>query len=572
MKRRIFWPSLFTLVLMFGFSVFSSIRAKEGNPNPKNITFTKDVAPIFFKNCAQCHQPNDIAPFSVLSYKDVRPWAKSIREKVASREMPPWRADPYFGEFSNNMRLSQADVETIVAWVDGGAKEGNSKDLPPLPIASNKWTIGQPDVVLQMPQAFTLDSKGADDYIYFRVPTNFTEDRWVQAAEFRPGNKRVVHHAVVFIETPQMLEAARMLAQRGGGKFDPQTSSSVFERAPGPEQLFFKDGTVWRIKMDAPVLNDACNTSSSNARSASAGAGSVILTAYAPGKNPDVYPAGTAKRIPAGSNLILQMHYSKTTGKPETDRTSIAFVFSKEPVTKVVETMTVVNSSFAIPPGAENHEATACFTVPRDIQMVNYFPHMHVRGKDMKYEIVRPDGSRETLLWVDKYHFNWQTLYVLKNTVPIPKGSRFIVTAHFDNSTKNKLNPDPAKTVRFGEPTYDEMLVGYADYVRERPKERVVAKLDPKLLDNYVGEYQVGPGMNFSVTREGDRLFASAPGFGKNEMFAESETVFFLKVADAQLTFSKNDKGEISGLLIEAGSQKFRAKKAVKASPAETSR
>jgi len=264
------------------------------------------------------------------------------------------------------------------------------------------------------------------------------------------------------------------------------------------------------------------------------------------------------------------MHYSKTTGKPETDRTSIAMVFAKEPVTKMVETMTVVNSSFAIPPGAENHEATACFMLSRDVQMVNYFPHMHVRGKDMKYEVVRPDGSRETLLGVDRYHFNWQTLYVLKDIVTIPKGSRFVVTAHFDNSTKNKLNPDPTKTVRFGEPTYDEMLVGYADYIRERPKERVFAKLDPKLLDNYVGEYQVGPGMAFAITREGDKLFVSAPGFGKNEAFPESETVFFMQIADARLTFSKNDKGEISELLIEAASQKFRAKKIVKAPPAET--
>src|SRR5262249_25677040 len=156
---------------------------------------------------------------------------------------------------------------------------------------------------------------------------NFAEDRWVQAAEFRPGNKRVVHHAVVFIETPQMLEAARVLAQRGGGKFDPRTSSSVFERAPGPEQLFFKEGTVWRIKMDAPVLDNACNAPNSNVRSVASGAGSMILTAYAPGKNADVYPAGTAKRIPAGSNLILQMHYSKTTGKSESDRTSVGLRF-----------------------------------------------------------------------------------------------------------------------------------------------------------------------------------------------------------------------------------------------------
>src|SRR5215467_13992121 len=189
-----------------------TISANGDKSAGKQITFSKDVALILFKNCAQCHRPDDIAPFSVLSYKEARPWAKSIREKVLSREMPPWGADPHFGEFSNDTRLKQADIDTIVAWVDGGAKEGAPKDLPPVPDFSDAWRIGKPDVTLTMPEEFTLDSRGADDYIYFRVPTNFTEDKWVQTAEFRPGNKRIVHHAVVFIETPQMIEAAKRSA------------------------------------------------------------------------------------------------------------------------------------------------------------------------------------------------------------------------------------------------------------------------------------------------------------------------------------------------------------------------
>jgi len=185
--------------------------------------------------------------------------AKSIKEKVVMREMPPWHADPHFGKFQNEARLTQAEIDAIVAWVDGGAKEGDAKDLPATPAlnAVTTWEIGKPDVVLQMPQEFTLDSKGADDYIYFRVPTNFTEDKWVQAAEFRPGNKRVVHHAVVFVETPQMMEGAKALAQRNGRTFDPRTTPSVFERAPGPESQFFKEGTVWRVRMDAPIADDA---------------------------------------------------------------------------------------------------------------------------------------------------------------------------------------------------------------------------------------------------------------------------------------------------------------------------
>jgi len=539
-----------------------AINANNDKASNKQITFTKDVAPILFKNCAVCHRPDDIGPFSVLSYKDARPWAKSIREKVASRGMPPWGADPRHGEFSNDARLKQSEIDTIVAWVDGGAKEGDPKDLPPAPDFSDAWRIGKPDVTLTMPEEFTLDARGADDYIYFRVPTNFTEDKWVQTAEFRPGNKRVVHHAVVFIETPQMIEAAKTMAKRSGREFDPRNGPSVFERAPGPEALFFKEGTVWRARTDAPVVDDACGQSNTNTRSVSAGAGATILTAYAPGKNPDVYPPGTAKRIPAGSNLILQMHYSKTTGKPEKDRTSVGLVFAKQPVEKTVETLTVINSLFLIPPGAENHEATACYNVPRDLQFVNYFPHMHVRGKDMKYEVVYPDGRRETLLRVDKYNFNWQTLYILKDPLPVPKGSRFVVTAHFDNSAKNKYNPDPTKAVRFGEPTYDEMLVGYADVIR------VIAKVDPKLLDAYVGEYQVGPGINFTIVREGGKLFAVATSFGKNELLLDFEDRFTISMMGAQLTFIRNEKGEVSDLTIDFNQQTIRAKKINNSIPA----
>jgi len=554
MKRTVSAIAIFPLLTLSLFAL-PVISANNNKPASKQVTFTKDVAPILFKNCAVCHRPNDIAPFSVLSYKDARPWAKSIREKVLSREMPPWGADPHYGEFSNDTRLKQSEIETIVAWVDGGAKEGAPKDLPPAPDFSDAWRIGKPDVALPMPEEFTLDARGADDYIYFRVPTNFTEDKWVQAAEFRPGNKRVVHHAVVFIETPQMVEAARAMAKRNGREFDPRNGTSVFERAPGPEAQFLKEGTVWRARMDAPVVDDACAQSNTGARSGAAGAGSVILTAYAPGKNPDVYQPGIAKRIPAGSNLILQMHYSKTTGRVEKDRTSVALVFAKQPVEKTVETLTVVNSLFLIPPGAENHEATACYNVTRDLQFVNYFPHMHVRGKDMKYEVSYPDGRRETLLWVEKYNFNWQTLYTLKDPLSIPKGSRFVVTAHFNNSAKNKYNPDPTKAVRFGEPTYDEMLVGYADIIR------VIPRLDPKLLDAYVGEYQVGQGMNFTIMREGDKLFAVAPNFGKNEMVPDSDNRFTIGMAGAQFTFSRNEKGEVSELTVEVNRQTIRARR-----------
>jgi hypothetical protein len=183
----------------------------------------------------------------------------------------------------------------------------------------------------------------------------------------------------------------------------------------------------------------------------------------------DIWPAGTAKKIPAGSNIVIQMHYSKTTGKPEKDRSSVGLVLAKEQPEKEMVAFGVFNHYFKIPPGADNHEVTGCYTLTRDIELYTLLPHMHVRGKDMKYEVVYPDGRKETLLWVPKFNFNWQTMYYLKKPVTIPKGSKMIITAHFDNSTKNKYNPDPAKEVRWGDPTYDEMMIGWMDLVVDNP-------------------------------------------------------------------------------------------------------
>jgi len=564
MKRSISAVVIIALAALCLFAL-PAISANNNKSASKQITFTKDVAPIFFKNCAGCHRPNDIAPFSVLSYKDARPWAKSIREKVLSREMPPWSADPHFGEFSNNPRLSQTEVDAIVAWVDQGAKEGNILDLPPTPNFTEAWEIGKPDMVLAMPEEFSLPASGADDYIYFRVPTNFTEDKWVQAVEFRPGNKRVVHHAVVFIENLSMYEAAKANARRRG--LNEQKAPTLFEGPAG--NIFRIDGTVRRVRDDAQVVDDGCGTPGGGG--AGGNAGNMLLGVYAPGRNADVWPAGTAKRIQAGSNLIFQMHYAKTTGRPETDRTSVALVFAKSPVEKMIESKDVANFFFKIPAGAENHEATACYTFQRDVELVNFMPHMHVRGKDMKYEVVYPDSRRETLLSV-KYNFNWQTLYKLKKPLPVPKGTKLVVTGHFDNSSKNKHNPDPTKTVRFGEPTYDEMLVGFVDYIRDKPKDRIVAKIDPKIYDDYVGEYAVGPGVNFTILRDGDKLYFVSPRQPMIEAFPESETKFFFKVVDAEATFIRNERGAVNELIFEINRQTIRAKKINKVAAGESKR
>ena len=357
-KTSLLVIALFVVAFLF---TWPTTNANSNKPPVKQVTFTKDIAPILFKNCAQCHRPDDIAPFSALSFKDVRPWAKSIKEQVVKREMPPWHADPHFGKFENEARLTQADIDTIAAWVDGGAKEGNAKDLPRAPNAATDWEVGQPDVVLTMPTEYKLPEKGADEYIYFRVPTGFTEDKWIQASEFRPGNKRVVHHAVVFVETPLIFRMAQDNARKAG--LDAQDPISVFQSEDGDDKTMYRDGTVNRTKPDAPVVNDACAN-----KNASNGNGMPLLSAYAPGRNADTYPLGTAKRVPAGANLIFQMHYAKTTGKPESDRTSMALVFARQPVTKMVETMLVMNELFSIPAGAENHPVNACVNLRRDHQ------------------------------------------------------------------------------------------------------------------------------------------------------------------------------------------------------------
>jgi len=536
MKNRSLTSYSLGLLLVLAASV--STNANDG---AKRVTFTKDVAPILYKNCVSCHRPNDLAPMSLLTFKEARPWARSIKDKVASREMPPWSADPHYGKFSNSTYLSQQDIDTIVSWVDQGAREGNPRDLPPQPAFSEEWKLGRPDIVLTMPEEYTLAAEGSDEYINFSIPTAFKEDVWVQAAEIHPGNKRIVHHVIAFIQTPQMQSAARASGLK-----------------PSPQSMFYQDGTLIRAKMDAPVYDNGCEAPGGGIARGSGQEGlGFPLCFYTPGKDTDVWPAGVAKAIPAGSNIVIQMHYSKTTGKIEKDRTSVGLIVAKQPPEKAITAFGVINHFFKIPPGAPNHEVIGCYTFSRDVEIYDLLPHMHVRGKDMKYEVVYPDGRRETLLSVPRYNFNWQTMYRLEQPIAIPKGSKMIVTAHYDNSERNKYNPDPSKWVRFGDPTYDEMMVGYFDYVTKVPK-RASIKLDEKTLESYVGEYSVGPA-SFKISRTGERLMFSAPGQPSVEAFPEAENKFYFKIFDGQVTFTRNDQGQVTGLLFEVNGRTIRA-------------
>jgi hypothetical protein len=540
MKRSF---TLFAAVLLSVFFIAQQISSAKV---AKQVTFSKEVAPIFNAKCAECHRPGEGAPFSTLTYKEARPWAKSIREKVINRTMPPWHADPHIGQFKNDRSLTQQEIDTIVAWVDQGAKEGNPKDLPPTPKFSDGWSIGTPDLIIKVPE-YTYKG-GVDEYQYFDVPTNFTEDRYVQLAEARPGNRKIVHHIIAFIQPPGAMNLVGLSSEERNKRMDAMLKN--------PNSPFYRDGFLMRLKEDQPVVDDGCDP---NGRRG--GGGDAMLTGYAPGHNADVFAPGIGRRVPAGSVIRFQMHYSNQTlgsSSVEKDESMVGLIFSKEPPQKLVTTNSIGNIFFKIPAGAENHRVTACRTVKRDTTIYSLMPHMHLRGKSMEYKVIYPDGKSEVLLNVPNYDFAWQTNYLLKEPKRLPAGTRIQVTAHFDNSKNNKFNPDPTKDVRYGEPTYDEMMLGFMDFVTEYP---TVAQVDPKILDAYIGKYEVMPNTFAVVTRDGNSLVVQSP-LGKLVFLPQSETKFFQKGGDVDLTMVKDENGAISKAVLDGlMGRTFEAKK-----------
>lgn len=393
-----------------------------------------------------------------------------------------------------------------------------------------------------MPQEHTLGTGVADTYVYFRIPTNFKEDKWIQAVEFRPGNRKVVHHAVAFIETPEQFAAANRLSppEKSGS-----STWSLLDLKPSALEVM--EGTTRRIKDDVRVVNDGCGASDFEA--VGTGSNNIVLSVYAPGRRADMWSSGVARKIPARSNIILQMHYSKAAGEIAGDRTSVGFVFAKAPVEKAVASRSVNNVLFEIPPGADNHEITACWRVQRDLQLISFMPHMHVRGKSMRYEVVYPDGRRETVLSVPHYNFHWQTLYMLKQPLAVPAGSKIMVTAHFDNSAENTHNPDPSKRIRHGTATFDEMMIGFVDYLVPKPRPHVVVKVYPALYDAYIGRYELDSTVAQSVVRRGDKLYLESGG-QRVELRPSSETTFFMDGKEAEIIFIKNEQGAATGFVI----------------------
>ncbi len=383
---------------------------------------------------------------SLLDYKSARPWAKAIREAVLSRKMPPWFADPRHGSFANDARLTDRELETLRAWVDGGAPEGNPRDLPPQPLFIEGWRLGKPDIVIDIGEDHTV-KPGLDAYEHFTVPTNFTEGKWIRAAEIKPGNRRVVHHVHV-----------NLVRDRG------EAGPTTIESMQSLSDFLVRDGKLTRIRAGAPVVDNGCAADAPDLpylRGFQEGA----LASFLPGRSPDVFPEGSAKWVPPGSKLEFVIHYAKVSGPPQTDRTSVGFYLAPGPPERPLRRMDLRNFFFRIPPGAASHEVKRCYTFEKDKLLLSITPHMHYRGKDVIYEVVRPGGRREILLSVPKYSFEWQLVYRFQDPVYIEQGSLLTVTAHYDNSPNNPANPDPSRSIRWGDKSEEEMMTSWIEYL-----------------------------------------------------------------------------------------------------------
>ncbi len=412
-------------------------------------TFSKDVAPIFFANCTSCHRPGEIAPMSLLTFKDTRPWARSIAAKVADGTMPPWHADPAHGSFANERRLTDAQKSIIARWVSGGAAEGNPADLPPAPVYNDGWNIGTPDAVLTMQEDYPLPATGTVPYQYLEIPANFAEDRWIQAWEIRPGNRAAVHHIIMSTRAPQPAAPAVPAAAPPAAAAPGVRPPALFSFSGGTEIPPGQTG-------GAPLPPEQRIAPGPNDRPRPRGTGPSI-GGYVPGNSIRRFPDGMAMRLPAGHSIVLQMHYTPT-GKATTDRTKIALKFAPSPPKVVLNTVPLINGGLHIPPRAADHQVDAEMTINREITLYSIVPHTHVRGKRWFYEAVYPDGRKEVILSVPKYDFNWQHEYVFREPLKLPAGTKIQAKAWYDNSPANKSNPDPAKDVYWGDQTWEEMM------------------------------------------------------------------------------------------------------------------
>jgi hypothetical protein len=417
---------------------FAMGSAADSAPAPQILkpTFYKDVLPILQNNCQTCHRAGEVAPMSLITYEETRPWAIAMKLAVITKKMPPWYADPQYGHFSNERNLSPQEIKTIIAWADSGAPAGDPKDKPAPVKFVDGWNIGVPDRVLEMPVAYNVPEQGTIDYQYMVIPGNFKQDTWIRAAEVRPGNRAVVHHVIAFIRSP---ESKWMRDAKPGEFFVPKKENEQQEGGNKNQQQAGANQPERRRR---------------------AGEIGELLVGYAPGLQALDLHNGEAKLIKAGSDIVLQLHYTAN-GAAGADKTKIGLVYAKEPPKVRNLQLAASNPGFKIPPNDPNYEVKSQVMLQETVTLADLMPHMHFRGKDFKYIAIYPDGHEETLLSVPKYDFNWQLGYQLAKPIVLPKGTRIECTAHFDNSINNPYNPDPTQTVKWGDQTWEEMMIGW---------------------------------------------------------------------------------------------------------------
>ena len=425
MKLRLFCGAAslsIVLCMLVSAGLHARAQSSRASTSSDAPTFYRDVLPILQQHCQSCHRPGEIAPMPFVTYTETRPFAAAIAADATARKMPPWFADPTVGHFANDPSLSPKEISTLAWWAAQNAPEGNPAEAPLPRHFAEGWNIPQPDLVVQMPKPVAIPAEGDVEYTYEIVPTNFEEDRWVQMSEIRPSSRENVHHAVVYIRPPD---------------------SPWLRHAPIGVPFTASDMTNEQDRHDTHTTK------------------ADILLVYAPGSSPDNWPDGMAKLIPAGSDLVFQMHYT-THGRATSDQTGIGLVFAKQPPAKRVLSLQLTNSSFVIPPGVDDYRVEVHGSLPNDALLLSFFPHMHLRGKSFAYNIIHPDGTIESLLRVN-YDFYWQLSYRLAEPLPLKAGTVLQAVATFDNSKNNPHNPDPNVAVYWGDQTYDEMMVGFFD-------------------------------------------------------------------------------------------------------------
>jgi len=463
------------------------------------VTFNKDVLPILQNNCQTCHRPGGIAPMSLLTYESARPWAKAIKTAVVTRQMPPWFADPHVGEFRNAPKLTAADIRTITNWADSGAREGDAADKPAAVQFADGWRI-KPDVVVSMPEAHVVPAKGVGEIQSFLVPNPFKEDTWVTSIEIRPGAPSVVHHVIV-----QIPELAGLAATAGFHDVVSKASATVCADCKSDLQVqqVEKAFAAKPLVVDDVPRQGGSTYSDQLAKMRERMTGQGVFTTmeavYAPGSSPlDFRSSNSAKLIRGGKPIRIEVHYTPN-GKQTLDKTMVGFTLAKGPAQRRFVIMApehLVDVRKPIPAGDSNWETKGELTFNQDAELVWFMPHMHLRGKDMTFRLIYPNGREETVLNA-KFNFHWQLGYEVEEPIKVTKGTRMVVTAHHDNSANNPLNPAPGQDAAWGEMTSQEMMLPWfgvvVDHGDAQPEK--IASYRPADFNGQAANLRFKPGM-----------------------------------------------------------------------------